>query len=255
MEFSPTIHSSAIALQIAVENSYAVFAPYISLPVDKGSPITVTDKMRLPLETQALRELTKEDLDIFVFKALTTWGNEDDLRHFLPRILELTANQAFWTWLGLYQFFHKFKLANWKMWPQEEQVAIEVYCQALWRYILDLIPVSENIFSSHTNCFLVNLTEILDIQPYLAAWGKSHNEILHLANLVSHYGLPYQDKETAIVYHVEWLKDNQYLSVVRDWLITQEHLETLEIAFFANPSNQLLSMAVDTLFWTFNQKV
>ena len=46
---------------------------------------------RSPLIAKRLRDLTDTDLKKYAFKALTTWGNADDFRHFLPRLFELEA--------------------------------------------------------------------------------------------------------------------------------------------------------------------
>ncbi len=41
--------------------------------------------------SQNHEKLNEDDLSRFTGKAMTTWGNANDYKHFLPRIFELTA--------------------------------------------------------------------------------------------------------------------------------------------------------------------
>ncbi|WP_127503809.1 hypothetical protein [Actinoplanes solisilvae] len=75
----------------AVEELYVAFAPN-----RRGQPISycghcISDEEASVLQRTPLRELTAGDLERYTFKAMGTWGEEADLRHFLPRILELFA--------------------------------------------------------------------------------------------------------------------------------------------------------------------
>jgi hypothetical protein len=239
-------HPTAIALQNVIEELYDVFFEYHNHPLSKGSPISVTEEMRQPLETKKLRDLTVRDLDRFVFKLLNTWGGEDDLRHFLPRILELNAMEGlYWTSAGEDIFF---KLARcWRTWKQKEQDAIEVYCQALWRYILDNVSVPEDYEVSWANKFLEAMNQIVDIQQYLDQWGNTTNEIRHLANLIRMETIIY--REEGIVYHVAWSPYTDCPPTIRKWILQETHLSRLEKAFFQNPDSELFSDAADALNW------
>ena len=45
------------------------------------------------LHSKQLRELEDEDLARYAFKAMTTWGDVNDYKHYLPRIFELSAKR------------------------------------------------------------------------------------------------------------------------------------------------------------------
>lgn len=74
------------------------------------------------------------DLRTFAFKAVTTWGDADDLRHFLPDLLELSWSGA----LGAPPAVVSAKLtaAGWRDWPPVEQAAVEDALRAL--FVADL---------------------------------------------------------------------------------------------------------------------
>lgn len=65
---------------------------------------------------------------------MTTWGNVDDYRHFLPRIAELiSSGQAGGSYgVDLDMVGNKLAYAKWRAWPDEEQRAIEEWLLALW---------------------------------------------------------------------------------------------------------------------------
>ncbi|KUG09713.1 hypothetical protein [Solirubrum puertoriconensis] len=81
------------------------------------------------LAATALRELSEEDLRIFHFKVMTTWGDVNDFKHFLPRIFELLAqfSLGFEEWIAL----DKLNYGKWHTWPQQEQAAVAEYLLAL----------------------------------------------------------------------------------------------------------------------------
>lgn len=78
------------ALASAIDDLYATFANYRVDRVE-GCPCCVSAEDIQRLHSRRLRDLTGEDLSRFAFKALSTWGTLADLKHFLPRILELIS--------------------------------------------------------------------------------------------------------------------------------------------------------------------
>jgi hypothetical protein len=122
-------------LEAAIEQLYDVFARYPKPQQPSHSPhskITAED-VRV-LREQPLRSLSGRELAKFSMKALTTWGDEDEFRHYLPRLLELVAKQPGWT--DIPTLFGKLQTGRWRAWPRAEQQAIEAFLDALWRSIL-----------------------------------------------------------------------------------------------------------------------
>ena len=85
------VEDPAVALAAALERLYLVFRSYGLKPHIEGCPCCVYDEDQDRVRSRSLRALTAEDFDTYASKALTTWGDADDLRHFLPRLLELVT--------------------------------------------------------------------------------------------------------------------------------------------------------------------
>jgi len=94
-------------------------------------PCCVDDTHKQQLSAAPLRELTEEQLDTYTWKAMTTWGEVDDFKHFLPRIFELTAMSDFTADLTV---FSKLKYAEWDKWAAEEKETVVSFLVALWHY-------------------------------------------------------------------------------------------------------------------------
>ena len=77
------------ALHEAVERLYEVFARYPLITPVTGCPCCTTPADYAMLASKPLRQLTAKDLRKYATKALTTWGDVNDFRHFLPRLFEL----------------------------------------------------------------------------------------------------------------------------------------------------------------------
>jgi hypothetical protein len=116
------------SLDAAIERLYVVFARYGRPAVVAGCPCCVGAADQARLHARPLRALGEEELRRYAFKALTTWGTEDDLRHFLPRILELVARDG----LGVdpQTVLGKLAYGHWERWPEDERVAIRAFLDA-----------------------------------------------------------------------------------------------------------------------------
>lgn len=116
------------SLEDAIERLYTVFARYRRPAVVEGCPCCVGAADQAKLHARPLRALGEEELRRYAFKALTTWGTEDDLRHFLPRILELVA----WNQLGIdpQTVLGKLAYGHWERWPGDERAAIRAFLDA-----------------------------------------------------------------------------------------------------------------------------
>jgi hypothetical protein len=79
--------------------------------------------------------LTWTDLGIFAFRAMTTFGDDHDLRHFLPRLLELYVLDHKGAPYTLFMLFHKLNDATWTTWPGDEVGAIRRFVDA-WKRML-----------------------------------------------------------------------------------------------------------------------
>jgi hypothetical protein len=85
------------------------------------------------LSSAPLALLDVEVIGRYAFKAMSTWGDEADYRHFLPRILELACEHAPpWPGFDLDLVARKILDAGWREWKSDERAAVERYLNAGW---------------------------------------------------------------------------------------------------------------------------
>jgi hypothetical protein len=73
--------------------------------------------------------LSAEDLERYARKAMTTVDHADTFRYFLPRIVELSVEDAFL--VDREVVFGKMRYGNWQEWPIHEQEALERFAKAI----------------------------------------------------------------------------------------------------------------------------
>jgi len=112
-------------MESSLENLYQTFAKYRLQPDISACLCCVTESDQAKLYKNELRKLTADDLALYSIKAVTTWGDEDDLKHFLPRILEL------WDELTLDIIFMKLQDILWETLTSYEKDAIVTYLESL----------------------------------------------------------------------------------------------------------------------------
>ena len=83
------------------------------------------------LHAAPLRELGPTVIGRYAASAMTTWGDERDLAHFLPRILDIVATQDF-SWPCVEVVFATLRHAHWHSWPEAEHAAIQDFLLAKW---------------------------------------------------------------------------------------------------------------------------
>ncbi len=142
----------------AVKQLYKVFKRYRFTDME-GDPAFPGFCDPAPLLAEPLGVLPREAFETFAWKAVTTWGTADDLRHFLPRMLELLAEEGDAHPLETWALFGKIAYAKWRTWPKEEQSAIENYVEFRWFELLHQ-PVSIPKACG-------------TLQPYLLPWSES----------------------------------------------------------------------------------
>lgn len=136
------------------------------------------------LRAQPLNSLQVADLDRYAFKALSTWGSVDELKHFLPRLFEL-AFEDFLSFAAPEVLLGKLAAARWHTWPEDEQHAMEAFLDEFWRRQLSTPGNFPHDDRLHTT--LGGLSQVVDsLEPYLAVWSASGHELtaLHLAQFI-----------------------------------------------------------------------
>ncbi len=118
------------ALKTAIANLYATFSPYPLRPTIEGCPCCVSAEDQKKLFAKALNLMESEDISRYAWKAMTTWGEVEDFKHFLPRLLELIATTGIAYNSGV--VLGKLEYAKWHDWDQTEKDAIRSFLLAWW---------------------------------------------------------------------------------------------------------------------------
>ena len=154
-------------LSTVIARLYETFQPYINRSHPEGCPCCVSADDKRKLVSKSLRELTRDDLDRFVWKVLTTWGDVDDLKRFLPRILELMAQDD----CGGFDrevFSGKLRMVEWTNWPERERNVVADYFTIIWR---DCIFAPDgSVWMDELLCALGRALD--DLTPFLRAWER-----------------------------------------------------------------------------------
>lgn len=207
----------------SIERLYETFEKYRSNSNMNGSPVYGDlAEWNTELFAKPLRELTEDDLSRFTGKAISTWGEAIDYKHFLPRIFELTAElrTPYEIWIA----FDKLALADWKNWPENEQKVIHEFMIALWENILNDDSEKarwefQDYFSALAQ-FYPNFSELLDI------WAKSESKaaIKHLSTFLIEEQTSifdkkklsnFQDKPEIVDKFIAWAFSDQLLEHVQ----------------------------------------
>lgn len=152
----------SLSLHDSIEQLYTIFARYPLKTAIDGCPCCVSATDKEPLHTKPLQQLSGEDLERYTFKAMTTWGDTEDFKHFLPRIFELLAggSSVFDTiTLG------KLEYGNWHTWQADEQEAMRHFLLAWCRERL--------LFRTHLPLEIIAIVSRLlgSIEPLLLHWS------------------------------------------------------------------------------------
>lgn len=153
----------------AIELLYSTFAGYRLRDRIKACPCCRGERATYALHTKALRDLTAEDLEMYAFRAMTTIGDLDDFRHFLPRILELVLVAEFK--IGNDVILGKLGYAQWAKWPAREVHAIRLYLAELWKVARLSPPEPYPYVPAMIGRWLCAIARVeQDLRPYLSAW-------------------------------------------------------------------------------------
>src|SRR5688572_3646991 len=197
------------------------------------------EKWNRDLFSKQLRELSADDLSRFCGKVITTWGEADDLKHFLPRILELTAllKPPYMIWVT----FDRLEMTGWQSWPAEEYEAVKMYMLCLWDSLLS--DESEKAESEFDNYFSTLAHFYPVFEDLVAVWNKNTSKAAtkHLGQYV------YQQKYTLFgkKYIAGLYKKNENIIPFQSWLLSDQVINRLEQAYFLYANEEF----AETLSW------
>jgi hypothetical protein len=174
----------------SVERLYEVFGHYGRKEHMESCPCCRGPESIRPLYDRPLRELTPQNLHFYTFCAMTTMGDVDDFRHFLPRILELLRNSEFLAHVSSEVVLGKLRYGKWENWPEEEQRAVREYIHTVWRIVLQIPPPDSPYEIAEIGDWLCAVARAEhDLSPYLDAWRAEESPAAgaNLARFVADY--------------------------------------------------------------------
>ncbi|MCO6044503.1 hypothetical protein NG895_11360 [Aeoliella sp. ICT_H6.2] len=192
------------------------------------------------LRSTPLRKLTGADLTPYHWKAMTTWGTEEDFKHFVPRLLELIVPRVvpiesdMASELEPCMVSNKLRYGRWSSWPEREREAIHRFYLALWSALL----ASDSKVLAAPRVWLSIIAHAEDsIAEFLEIWDSDlHDEELayvattHLATSVGVYDWPAISCHKVLEDYYAKL-DAQNAEAV-EWILSDRIFQLMEDAFF-----------------------
>jgi len=179
------------SLTESIERLYHTFAGYrlrAFSPCPTCYPQADVLRIERRMRTTPLRELTLDELSHFFVDGMLTWGDVDDFRHLLPRLLELFVSYYLEeepVWSGDDRSLEmdldpdlamlRFADGKWWGWPVVERAAVDEYLFALWSAFLGA-PHKQELELGHwvnTDLVAALLRLVPDPRRYLAHWRES----------------------------------------------------------------------------------
>jgi hypothetical protein len=166
----------------AIAGLYAAFARYPQRALEACACCASSEDLarlaRLPL-----RRLSERHLSTYAVKALTTWGDEDDFKHFLPRLFELAIDADAWP-LDLDHLAIKLEYSDWRRWPEHERAAVAELFAAAFHGAAESDPTAP---AARDTMAILDRVEALglDPEPLLATTFESlrGRALTHLVRL------------------------------------------------------------------------
>ncbi len=243
MTHTDTVENAHTQMQQSISYLYQVFGKYHLQPHVYGCSCCVSDGDSEMLHRKRLRDLNGDDLYKFAFKAMTTWGDENDFRHFLPRLfeLQLSDNPVL---IDNEILFGKLRYGVWRTWPQVEQDAVERFLKAWGRILLDSYPCSTDI--TEYLCVLALVTE--DVRPFLNQWRDQLHSvpaIRHLAQFAREHAFD------SSRFQVNWWRDVPTQGPIVEQFLRDPVMESIiEAAYFRHANSEIaeeLELAANSL--------
>ena len=196
----------------AIEKLYKTFERYPFKSKIEGCPCCVSDSDKSTLHSRKLRELEDEDLSYYAFKAMTTFGDLEDFKHYLPRIFELTAKGKLT--VDTFVILGKLEYGKWHSWNEDERNAINNFLKVWWKYDIN----NSKYFNSE---ILIELNKLWkDLPSMLNEWNledktqgfKNYMELIeyeyHDIKYKNRTFKKFNKKEVEIF--ISWIESNSY---------------------------------------------
>lgn len=208
-------------LRESIERLYAVFAPYQALIAPKYCSHCVKDEEDQVLRSKPLRELSGKELARYSFKAMTTWGSQEQFKYLLPRLFELVVIEPYPYNPEI--LFKKPRYGGFPTWPEEERETLQQFCYELWRYTLTQHPIHQVLpsFPSIDDCLCSVAQVVDDLRPILNVWEceKSEAATRHLLDLADENASDLRERKK--LSNAFWNERQSQMQQAVEWFLDQ----------------------------------
>jgi hypothetical protein len=174
------------ALDDLIEAAYVLFAPYTlgaTLRVCKGC--CVSDAQEQALLRTPLRAVSRQVLNEGFFVSAQAHSDQErwEMKHFLPRVLEL-ATQFEFPVHSVEITFSRLELDQPAHWPMAERQLLAAFARTYFEACLALYPLPDG--NQLTDIFIMFGQAHFELTPLLQSWAtaNSSSSLAHLADLL-----------------------------------------------------------------------
>jgi hypothetical protein len=248
-------------LQGCIEELYDCFRKYPLRPKTNSGAISEAH-----LHVVGIRHLPVAAFKDYLPRAMNSWGNVKDFKHFVPRLLELLAT----TWpCDAFFMFTRLQAADWRHWPDVERAAVEKFFMVVWKIRLaqpfgnNNTTIGEFGYKTATwmslpaECFFDFLSYAYDeFSDFLCYWDQELRNAadpfplrIHLAWLVLRTVFDGKIPET-FPFAIQHASSPRFTGQLQDWLFTEAHAKLLEDAYYRwpnTPESESFSQASDLI--------
>lgn len=228
----------------ALNSCYKAFS---SLPPPRKlnhSPAIDDSQIPPALTSLPLQSIPVEDVVWYAEKALTTVGDKDDYRFFLPRILEATVTQYA---IEPQTVANRLITAEWNDWPGDKYETVrDVFERA---FLFSLKP-QRNIYLSPSDWLCALAILKLDTLAFLLHWhdAKTQNAFINMAELINDNSQAIRDLKP--IQEGYWNEaDKDICQAITDFLISKRNEDYLMSAVDVLEDDNLwiVECALDTI--------
>lgn len=173
-----------LGLRETVENSYQVFQKYKAIaPLDACTDCCLTKNQESELVSLAVQQISFELIYEYNTAAKTEFPSIEEFKHFLPRLLELTAQLKF-PHHSAELILSQFGCYSKNQWSKEELDLIQDYAEQLFKYILTIYPLPD-LEKIDSIVIMLHKAQV-DMQKVLEKWHtiQQRSSLFHLSDLV-----------------------------------------------------------------------
>lgn len=238
-------------LQDIVSKSYQVFKKYMAtIPLDACTACCLTKNQESELVSLSVHDIPFELLYDYNTAAKTKKPSIHEFKHFLPRFLELTADQKF-LHHSAELVLSRFHYYDTNEWTGEEKELMQNFGQAYFSQCLTIYPLPE---LETIDSILIMLSETkINIESLLTSWTgfQSKESVLHFNDLVIR-GFR-SDRQDELV---SSFGGKDLSKLIFEWLSsdTTKHAFAEKIEkFILEPPADVEQTTLDELSWTYEK--